>query len=38
MSQIRTLSVQRLGQRLARASKGELDQILEGLLDILGGP
>jgi mRNA interferase MazF len=37
MSQIRTLSIERLGARLAHASKDELTQILEGLWDILGG-
>jgi mRNA interferase MazF len=37
MSQIRTLSLERLGARLAHASRDELAQILEGLWDILGG-
>lgn len=37
ISQIRTLSTERLGKRLARATPDELDQILEGLNEILGG-
>lgn len=36
ISQIRTLSVQRLGRKIARASTDELNQIIEGLLDIIG--
>lgn len=36
ISQIRTLSVDRLGQRLARASEEELARILDGLNEILG--
>ena len=36
ISQIRTLSVQRLGGRLGRASAEELSQIIEGLNEILG--
>ena len=37
ISQIRTLSVERLGAKLARASSEELGQVLEGLREILGG-
>ena len=37
MGQIRTLSTERLGQRLARATPDELEQVLEGLSEILGG-
>ena len=36
ISQIRTLSVQRLGRKIARASTDELNQIIEGLLEIIG--
>jgi mRNA interferase MazF len=37
ISQIRTLSVERLGPKLASASPEELNQVLEGLREILGG-
>lgn len=37
ISQIRTLSVKRLGAKLGRASAEELALVLEGLLDIVGG-
>jgi mRNA interferase MazF len=36
ISQIRTLSVDRVGARLARASEEELARILDGLNEILG--
>lgn len=36
ISQIRTLSVDRIGQRLARASEEELARVVEGLNEILG--
>ncbi len=36
LSQIRTLSVERIGKRLGRASPEELVQVLEGLNEILG--
>jgi mRNA interferase MazF len=36
ISQIRTLSVDRIGQRLARASDEELARVLDGLNEILG--
>ena len=36
ISQIRTLSVQRLGKRIARISSEELDRIVEGLGEIVG--
>lgn len=36
VSQIRTLSVDRLGTRLARASEEELARVLDGLNEILG--
>jgi mRNA interferase MazF len=37
LGQIRTLSTERLGKRLARATPDELEQVLEGLNEILGG-
>jgi mRNA interferase MazF len=36
ISQIRTLSVERIGARLARASEEELARIVDGLNEILG--
>jgi len=36
ISQIRTLSVKRLGKKLCRASVEELDQVIEGLNEIVG--
>jgi mRNA interferase MazF len=36
ISQIRTLSVDRLGQRIAQASEEELSRVLDGLNEILG--
>ena len=36
MSQIRTLSVDRIGARVARASEEELARVLDGLNEILG--
>jgi mRNA interferase MazF len=36
ISQIRTLSVDRIGRRLARASEEELVRVLDGLNEILG--
>jgi len=36
ISQIRTLSVDRIGRRIGRASEGELARVLEGLNEILG--
>lgn len=36
ISQIRTLSVQRLGKKLGHISREELDRIVEGLNEILG--
>ena len=36
ISQIRTLSVERLGKKLGKASADELIQIIEGLNEILG--
>jgi mRNA interferase MazF len=36
ISQIRTLSVERIGARLARASPEEISQIVEGLDEIIG--
>ena len=36
ISQMRTLSVDRLGQRLARASEEELARVLDGLNEIIG--
>jgi mRNA interferase MazF len=37
ISQVRTLSVERVGRRLARASIEELDQIVDGLNEIISG-
>lgn len=36
IGQIRTLSAERLGKRIARVSPEELDQIVEGLNEIIG--
>jgi mRNA interferase MazF len=36
ISQVRTLSVDRLGQRLGRASEEEVARVLDGLNEILG--
>ena len=36
ISQIRTLSVERIGQRIARASEEELSRVLDGLTEIIG--
>lgn len=36
ISQIRTLSVERIGKRLGRVSAEELDQAIEGLTEIIG--
>jgi len=36
ISQIRTLSVKRLGARLGKASKEELDQVVEALNELIG--
>jgi mRNA interferase MazF len=36
ISQIRTLSVKRLGKRLGRASAEQIDQVIEGLIEIVG--
>ncbi|MCK6626027.1 MAG: type II toxin-antitoxin system PemK/MazF family toxin [Anaerolineae bacterium] len=36
ISQIRTLSVERLGQKLGRVAPEELDQIIDGLNEIVG--
>lgn len=35
---VRTLSVERVGKRLGRVSPEELDRVLEGLDEIIGGP
>jgi mRNA interferase MazF len=37
ISQIRTLSTERLGKRLGRASEEELARILDGFMEIVGG-
>jgi len=37
ISQIRTLSTERLGKRLGRLSPEELNKVVEGLLEIVGG-
>ena len=36
ISQLRTLSTERLGKKLGRLSEAEVDRIVEGLLDIIG--
>jgi mRNA interferase MazF len=36
ISQIRTLAVERIGRKVARASAEELDRMLDGLNEILG--
>ena len=36
ISQIRTLSVKRIKNKIGKASRAELDQIMEGLNEILG--
>ena len=38
ISQIRTLSADRIGRRLGRADSAELAKVLEGLNEILGEP
>jgi mRNA interferase MazF len=37
ISQIRTLSVQRLKKKISKVSAGEMDQIVEGLNELIGG-
>jgi mRNA interferase MazF len=37
ISQIRTLSVQRIGRKIGRLSPEELDRLVEGLYEIVGG-
>jgi mRNA interferase MazF len=36
MSQVRTLSVKRLGKRLGRVSVEQLEEVIEGLNEIVG--
>ncbi len=36
ISQVRTLSTERIGQRLARASEDDLSRIVDGLNEIIG--
>jgi mRNA interferase MazF len=36
ISQIRTLSVERIGRRISRLSPEQLDQVIEGLNEIIG--
>ena len=36
ISQIRTLSTQRLGNKLSHLEEGEVNRVVEGLLDIVG--
>jgi len=36
VSQIRTLSVERLGKKMGRVSSGELDKVIDGLNEIVG--
>ncbi len=37
ISQVRTLSVQRLGKKIGRVAPEELDRLVEGLNEIIGG-
>jgi mRNA interferase MazF len=37
ISQVRTLSVQRLGKKIGQVSAEELDRLIEGLNEIVGG-
>lgn len=37
MGQVRTLSTERIGRRIARASAGEMVRVVEGLNEIIGG-
>jgi mRNA interferase MazF len=37
ISQVRTLSVERLGKKLAQIAPEEVDQIIQGLNEIVGG-
>jgi mRNA interferase MazF len=37
ISQIRTLSTERLGKKLGRLGAEELEQVIEGLNEIIGG-
>ena len=37
MSQVRTLSTQRLGRRIGRVEDSELEQAVDGLNEIIGG-
>jgi mRNA interferase MazF len=37
ISQIRTLAVERIGKRIARAPEEELERVIEGLLEIISG-
>jgi mRNA interferase MazF len=36
ISQVRTLSVERIGRRLGRASEEELAAVVDGLVEIIG--
>ena len=36
ISQIRTLSTERIGKRLAKVTESEMEQVLEGLNEIIG--
>jgi mRNA interferase MazF len=38
ISQIRTLAVDRIGSKIGRVSPEELDRLIEGLNEIVGGP
>lgn len=37
ISQVRTLSIQRIGKRMTRLSADEMEQLIEGLKEIVGG-
>ena len=36
-SQIRTLSTERIGRKIGRVTADELNEIIEGLIEIIGG-
>lgn len=37
ISQVRTLAVERIGKRLGSATAAEVSQVIEGLIEIMGG-
>jgi mRNA interferase MazF len=36
ISQVRTLAIERLGKRIGKADPGEIEQVVEGLKEVLG--